>query len=292
MKRLVKLEKDILALIEAETLKFRDNYFYGFSGEEVLRRGREVGQEIFVFERLPRATDFLRQKIKKDPLIKNGLTVLALEMTEAKGRFSRTWVASKGGLWLTIALYDDITPEFKGWVSIIIGFALTETVQAFGVPARQKWINDLWINEKKLAGVLIERSSNYEDAWYLVGVGLNVNNSLPVGLPATSLKEILGHEVNFPEVSAKFLFNLRKYLGLLRACEAHLLQDKKLKNPLPGIFKIFSDTIGRYVAFGEDLTEREEGRGVVIDIDDRGRLLIESSSGRQIKLFSGEIKYL
>ncbi|AEH45764.1 biotin/acetyl-CoA-carboxylase ligase [Thermodesulfatator indicus DSM 15286] len=291
MKRLVGLEEEISFLLKNFS-RIQNEAFYGFPAEEIWRRGEEIGQEILVFERLPRAMNFLRQKIKEDRFIKNGLSVMALEMTAAKGRFTRTWVASKGGLWLSLTLYDDLIPETKGWLPIIIGFALTETVQAYGIPARQKWINDVWINKKKLAGVLIEKNVCAGESWYLVGVGLNVNNFLPPGLPAISLKELLGEELSLLEVAAKFLLNLRKYWGLLKAYEIKLIQEESLKNPLPEIFKKFSDTIGRYVAFGEDLTAKEEGRGLVAGINHLGHLLIELPSGSQIELFSGEIQYL
>ncbi len=294
LKRLFSLESQISQGITRELLNLSFHPLYSFiPSDEILRRGAEIAQQIYCFEKLPRAMDFLRKRLGESKKFKNGTVAIALEMTGAKGRFTRSWFAPRGGLWLSMAVYDSFLPETRGWLPILVGFSLVETVTSFGVPARQKWVNDVLFQGKKLAGVLVEQEVQVShERWFLIGVGLNVNNFLLPGLAGISLKECLGKELSLAEVAACFLAHLRKYYGLLLAYEKRFLQEEDIPNPFPALFYEFSDTIGRYVAFAEDITQGEEGRGLVKEIDPRGRLIITTSSGEEIILSSGEILYI
>ncbi|NPA49589.1 MAG: biotin--[acetyl-CoA-carboxylase] ligase [Thermodesulfobacteria bacterium] len=292
MARLRDLEEEISALYHRRLtvlLASEQDPLFGYSGDEIFRRGRIVGSEIFSFERLPRTSEYLRGLLRKEAPFE-GTAVLARELTAAKGRFGRHWYASSGGLWLAVAFYEDFLPEIKGWFPLLVGVALAEAVWHFGVPARLKWVNDLWIAGRKLAGVLIEEEIVRDERWLLVGIGLNVNNPLPEGLPAISLKEYLGGELYLPEVAAELLARLAKYYGLFRAVEARLPEGPSL--PFEALFFRYTDSIGRLVRFGEDLTRAEEGRGRVLGLNPKGGLVIETLSGEKIDLFSGEIAYL
>ncbi len=292
MARLKDFEKAFLTLYQKRLhflLEKTPSHFHSCPKEEIFRRARVVGSKILAFQELPRAMDYMR-KLLRDPYFFEGTVVLAQRLSGARGRFERSWHAPSGGLWLAIAFYEDFLPEIKGWFPILIGVALAETVQHFGVPAKVKWVNDLWVSGRKLAGVLIEEEVLSGERWALVGVGLNVNNSLPEGLPAISLKEFLGRELSLPEVGAEFLAQLAKYYGLLRAMEARLAEGIEL--PFAAIFNHFSDTLGRKVRFGKDLTREKGGVGRVLGLDPRGSLVIKTLSGEKIVLSSGEIAYL
>jgi BirA family biotin operon repressor/biotin-[acetyl-CoA-carboxylase] ligase len=251
----------------------------------------EIGQEIWHFKNLPRAMDLAKELIYLLPEKANGRIVKADFLSEAKGRFDRKWFAPKGGLWMAISIYDEFLTEHSSLISLIFGLAMYRCANHFGInKAKIKWINDLHLNGKKIGGVLIEKF----DHWYIAGIGLNVNNPIPSNIPAISFKEILGKEISIFQVLENILYWLRYYFGFLRFYERKKLEEENLTNLIVEDFKLFSDTIGRCVIYTHNLDEEEIlAIGKVLDITEKGTLLIKDTSSKEIlEIFSGEIFYI
>ncbi len=291
-KRLASLEK----ALRASFVRHRAQVFSSLP-REVALRAADIGHLILGYETLPRAMDLLRQGLQgKIPslAVGNGTVVLALELTRARGRFTRCWVAQRGGLWFSLALYDDWLPELRGWVPLLFGLGVTEALQVLGAPVNLKWINDVHYGGKKVCGVLMEQVYGEDGPWALVGLGLNVNNTLPEGLPAIGLQGILGRCLDLEEVFGLVLACIAKYYGLLRHYETELLehryQEEQPENPLYRAFLRLSDTLGRTVYWGYNL-EEERSWAVVKDLTPKGELLLVNDKGEWV-LSSGEILYL
>ena len=293
MARLRKLEEAFFrARVKAlsHLKEFSPPFIYGLPKDEVFRRGEVIGSKVLVYERLPRGMDLLRQLIRTEAAPQEGTTVVALSLSEARGRFGRRWFAGKGGLWFSFMLYDDFLPELRGWLPLLVGCALAEAVRGLAVPATLKWVNDLMLSGRKLCGVLTEEERVGRESWLLVGVGLNVNNDPPPSLPAVSLKAYLGRERPLSEVFGRVCASLIKYYGLFRAFEAKSLKESA--PPFREIFSAFADCFGRQVAFSEDLSRGIRARGRALGLDERGRLILETEAGDKLFLSSGEILYL
>ncbi len=266
---------------------------------EPLKRGEDVGRVVLAFEELPRAMDFLR-KLLDNPSpylsgpLPNGTVVLARRLPKAKGRFDRRWEAREGGLWMALAFYDDLLPEVRGWFPILFGLAVTKALQALGAPVALKWVNDIHLAKKKVCGVLIEQAVHQEEVWSLVGLGINVNNDLPLGVPALSLRQILGKELPVEEIFGRVLAEIAAFYGLLKEYETKLLETRYEKerppNPLQEAFLALSDTLGERIIFGHNL-EKEREIGLAKDISPTGALIIETPRG-EIEFLSGEIAYI
>ncbi len=248
----------------------------------------EIGEEIWYFPFLPRAMPLSVEFINKFPERANGRIIWAGKLTQAKGRFKRKWFAEKGGLWLSLSLFDEFLPETRPLIPLAIGLALLKSVQQLGATqVKLKWINDLHVNGRKLAGVLIEK---WED-WLIVGIGLNVENPTPSYLPAISMRELLKKEVPLCKILSTLIYWLRHYLGFLRFYERKLIYEENVKNIIVEDFKRFSDTIGRCVYYHYN-TEEEDGiYGKVLDIGSKGELILETEEGIQ-SFSSGEVIYL
>jgi len=116
--------------------------------------------------------------------------VTAEVQTQGRGRSGRSWKSPKGGLWFSLIIRPKIPidriPLLRFWVANALRKAIAEV---YGVQSEVKWPNDLVVNWKKLAGILIEtKISGPELIYAVVGVGLNVNltaEELPAG--ATSI---------------------------------------------------------------------------------------------------------
>ncbi len=250
----------------------------------------EIGQEVWHFPHLLRAMDILKSSIKIFPKTANGRIIRANSLLNAKGRFNRMWIAEKGGLWMALSIYDEFLKENHSLIPLIPALAMIKTVHYFGAKeVKIKWINDLHYKGKKLAGVLMER---FED-WFIIGIGMNVNNYPPSNLPAISLKQLLKKEVSILELLEYIIFWLRYYFGFLRHYERCNLEEIFIKNAIIEDYKKFSDTAGRCVAFSYNLEDNDVIIGKAIDITDKGSLLIKSwNSSKILEAFSGEIIYV
>lgn len=104
--------------------------------------------------------------------------VLAEQQTAGRGRHGRVWVSP-----FAQNLYLSLAYELKGGVealsglSLVVGIALMRTLKALGVEdAALKWPNDVWLQGRKLAGVLVELQGEATSGWRVViGIGLNVH---------------------------------------------------------------------------------------------------------------------
>jgi BirA family biotin operon repressor/biotin-[acetyl-CoA-carboxylase] ligase len=248
------------------------------------------GEEIWYFPSLERGMEKAKELIKLYPRTANGRILWIGEVLKAKGRFQRRWYAEKGGLWLVITLYDELIETHRNLLALLIGLSLVRAVRDLGAKeVYLKWINDLHFRGRKLAGTLIE----YWKGWFIIGVGLNVNNNLPKFLPAISLKEILKREVSLSTVLSLIINYINYYYHLLWNYDLQSLYEEKLPNPLILEFKKYSDTLGRCVFYHYNL-DGEESEGLfakAVDLDSDGSLILEYEE-ELLKVSTGEILYI
>ena len=128
-----------------------------------------------------------------------GTVVLAEEQTAGRGRQGRSWVAPPGRA-LTLSIVVRTSDEALAMLPLTVAVAVCEACERVATrwSAAVKWPNDVWIGERKVAGILIE--ARPQDRWAVVGIGLNVETTaeeLPAELreTATSLRIATGGEV-------------------------------------------------------------------------------------------------
>ena len=256
--------------------------------EEFYRLFPEIGQEVWYFPELERTIPVQKGLIKDFPTGANGRIVIASKLTEAKGRFQRTWFAEKGGLWLSVSIYDEFSDEVKSLIPLLPGLAICRTANALGIPqARVKWINDVHVKGKKLAGVLIECYEN----WFLIGMGININNHVPGDIPAVSIKDLTGRDIELSRVLESLIFWLQSYFGYLRFYESNLLKEDFKENAILKDFKVLSDTLGRCVAYSYNLESEDYLIGKAVGVTEKGELILDVN-GEHVFLKTGEVIYL
>ncbi|QJA05466.1 hypothetical protein FVE67_01070 [Thermosulfurimonas marina] len=251
-------------------------------------RAREIGADRRYFPRAERLMPLAYELALSEPRTAHGRVLRAGEVLSARGRHGRTWYAPFGGLWLALSLYDDHLPQTRGLLSLIFGLALGWMAERLEIPARVRWLNDLHYRGHKIAGVLLEKRNE----WLLAGVGINVNNPPPKGLPAESLARLRGRPLNLEKLEELFLEGLRLYYGRLRALEAELAPYEEVPpNFLAEEFRRLSDTLGRCVAWATDLEKEEPLVGWARELEPDGTLLLEVE-GKTLPLETGEVIYL
>jgi BirA family biotin operon repressor/biotin-[acetyl-CoA-carboxylase] ligase len=205
----------------------------------------------------------------------SGMIVTAAEQTSGRGRRGRQWSAPAGGAVLCSAVLAPLGAE-HALLPLAVPLAVCEAVESLApLRCQVKWPNDVWIDERKLAGILIEAQP---PSWAVIGIGLNVGiepDEFPADLrqPATSI----GHGVSTEDALAALCDGLGEWV---EAGADRVLAEFRERDALRG------REIGWVGAGGES----QEGSGVADGIDERGNLVVLSSEGERLSLGSGEIQ--
>ncbi len=237
----------------------------------------------------------------KGEVLAGGTVVLADTLNRSSGRFKRSWHAPAGGVWMAMAWPDILLPEFSRLLPFAAGLACCRMIRSYQLDARLKWVNDVLVDGKKIAGVLCETVFRPDgECYHLLGIGLNVNNqSFPDTLQgsAGSMAGELARELDLAEVTGRLLAELTRSLGLLHYDEELTLRNQQSSEQgrtsllLTG-WQQLSNTMGRRVEYGFDIQERVLYRAVVTGFDPCGGLVMELQDGSIITEYSGEIRYL
>ncbi|MGC9940610.1 MAG: biotin--[acetyl-CoA-carboxylase] ligase [Verrucomicrobiota bacterium] len=101
--------------------------------------------------------------------------VRAGTQTAGRGRFQRSWISDSGGLWLSAVVPTGADRDRWQALPLVAGLAVIESLKSLGVAsARLRWPNDIMVDERKLAGLLVD---NFVPQLAVVGLGLNVANN-------------------------------------------------------------------------------------------------------------------
>ena len=187
----------------------------------------------------------------------HGTLVTAGEQTAGRGRQGRAWTAAPGTSLLLSLVLHNATPSLPLAAAVAV-------CEALPVEAAIKWPNDIWIERRKVAGILVE--ARPREGWAVLGVGVNVHEAPPLE-HATALRSGMGTE----EVLERVLLSLERWL--LR--------------PLPEVLAAWRS---RDALLGQPV-RWQNGSGKGAGIDDAGALLVDTASGR-VALDAGEVHLL
>ena len=253
-----------------------------FSPEAIqnLRAGGEIGGEI-EFHREIDSTN-IRAKALAAEGARHGLAVLAEFQTAGHGRFGRVFYSpERSGVYLSLVLRPELAPERAVLLTCMAAVAVARAVEkTSGLKAGIKWVNDVYIDSKKVCGILCEAGLDFEKGrmrHVVMGIGVNVGRMhFPPELEniATSISNECGREISRSAFTAALLDEINALYPQLET--GAFMQE----------YKDRSNVIGRdaTVLRGE---ERCEARAV--DIDSEGNLIVELPDGSRQSLHSGEI---
>jgi BirA family biotin operon repressor/biotin-[acetyl-CoA-carboxylase] ligase len=255
--------------------------FFDSARFEQLRTERQVtwGRPVRAHETCVSTNDLALDAIKSDA--KTGIVFLAREQTSGRGRRGSRWSASPGECLMCSVLlrYPPHAPSPHG-LSLAVGLAVAGMTLERVPPHRQvrlKWPNDVYVDDRKVAGILIESKVDATGQLGLViGIGLNVSTSVfpPQLAHATSLK-LLGA----PEESWESLL-----VDLLKHLEKQVSQWVT-----SGLSTLSRQVAALDYLFGKSFLidgQPAVGRG----IDEQGHLLVELQSGERKTYSSAHIE--
>ncbi len=246
---------------------------------------RVIGQHITYLPTTPSTNDVARWlAIGGDPAALHGTVVIAEEQTGGVGRLGRAWVSPEGGIWITIILTPTIPIDHVFMITMVGAVAVARAIRRdFGLGAMIKWPNDVYIGDKKVAGVLLELAAEADTIHYcLLGIGIDANFDPAVLSPdlqraVTTLRAELEQEVDRAKLLARLLRDFERHYDLLEAQE----YDAILRE-----WKSMSSTLDQHVHVNT-LTKSFDGEA--IDIDEYGALLVRKENGRIERVIAGDL---
>ncbi|HYH54120.1 MAG TPA: biotin--[acetyl-CoA-carboxylase] ligase [Solirubrobacterales bacterium] len=221
----------------------------------------------------------------------HGTVVTATEQSAGRGRQGRTWTAPPGKALLYSAIVRPLE-EHHMLLPLAVPLAVCEAAEQLNpnLECKVKWPNDIHVNGRKLAGVLIE--ARPQDGWAVIGIGLNLSiqpHEFPPDLTDKAISVFStgdegrgrGAAGPSPQLSAgPPPSSLRHATEVLSSHLDHWVSaDSKA---VLGEWRKRDALRGREVAW-------EGGSGIADGIDDRGYLLVVTPSGNRIAVGAGEV---
>jgi len=231
-----------------------------------------------------------------------GVVVLADSQTAGKGRQGRQWVDVSGCNVLASTLLRPLFPPHL--LLMISSLAVVDAIaETCGVSTTIKWPNDILVENRKVAGILIETSHDQTGRTVaILGIGINVNGHIQelaeqsqasLVTTATTLETVCGHMVSRETLIAHLLRHIETdYLALQHEYMSTSSISKEQYRPISRLmrerWRSRLSTLGRTIQVrqGDTLVS-----GFAEDVDDYGELLLRGHSGELVSITWGDVGY-
>jgi len=240
---------------------------------------------ILHFETLESTNDeVIRQARSGAP---EGLCVIARSQTKGRGRYGRSWSSPPdAGLYLSLLLRPSIKTEFFPLITLMSAVAVHDTLETlYSLECDIKWVNDIYVRQRKICGILSEAVETEYGNTVIVGIGINL------------LRSIISQEISEIATSIEAETNMKPNKDLL--IKRLLEQIDSLYELLKGQNgdeKIRSEWIKRSsYAFGKRVKvklEKEILYGVTEGIGENGALILRLDSGDIRSISTGDVQQL
>ncbi len=206
-----------------------------------------------------------------------GLAIVAEHQTAGRGRLDRQWSAPAGsGLTFSLLLRPTVSADRWSWLPLLVGYAVDDVLKGAGYRSSLKWPNDVLIEGRKVAGILVERIDTPQGPAAVVGVGLNTHlasEELPVDT-ATALSLESSSSGATPD-RTDLLVDL--LVALLRSYSHWEAGGESAAQQLAADYARACVTVGQHVRV--DLPDGSVLTGLGVGIDSEGALIVRSADG-------------
>jgi len=228
------------------------------------------------------STNSLLNDLNDSSRLPEGTVLITDRQTAGRGQRGNTWDTAPGkNLTFSVLLcpsFLNVQDQFR--LNMAVSLAIIGSLRFFVPEIKLKWPNDIFVDERKIGGILIE---NQIQGTFLsnsiVGIGLNINQEEFSLATATSIYRISGQLTDLNMMFQRLIESLEgEYLDL-RTGRAAQLKSRYLKS----LYKF--NEAHRFESSGENFT------GSIFDVDDSGRLCVETIGGSRVFSFK-EVKFL
>lgn len=243
--------------------------------KETIKSLLKPDAEVFVFDEINSTNTFAKELVKKD-YDKNALIVASMQ-TNGRGRQGKEFYSPDGsGLYMTCLLNQKLPLDGFAFITTCACVAVCMVLEEYNISPLIKWVNDIYVDDKKVCGILVEASNDFENKTInslIIGIGINLTTkAFPKELEniASSLNLKESRDILSAKITNK-LFEI-------------ILSDDKSK--YFDYYISHSFVIGKDIIFIQNNTETP---AKAVGIDQNGGLIAELEDGTQKTLTSGEI---
>jgi BirA family biotin operon repressor/biotin-[acetyl-CoA-carboxylase] ligase len=217
---------------------------------------------------------------------KEGVCVIARQQTAGRGRYGRIWISQRdAGLYFSVILRPKIAANDLPLITLMAGVAVHDTLQSFGIGPDVKWVNDVLVNDRKIAGILAETTETETGLAVIVGIGINLTHAnfpSDLSVKATSLEEVMKTPVRREELIERLTHHLAAGYALLQTQSgpAEMIERWKRRS---------SYSSGKPVRV---VLESENVTGVTDGLEKNGALRIRRSDGTTVIVQAGDVEQL
>lgn len=240
-------------------------------------KSRKIGKNIIILPETASTNNYAKELAAKGAA--HGTVILAESQTNGKGRLGRRFESPTGtGLYMSVIVRPEFDISCAPLITSAAAVAAAESAEKLcGEEIRIKWVNDLYMNGRKICGILTESAlESNKLAYAVIGIGINVrNHEFPDELRdiATSIEAETGKIINRNTLCGEILSRLEYYLDNIEKKE-HL--DEYRRREL---------LTGNYITANMG---NEKIEGIAEGIDDNANLILKLPDGSEKKLTSGE----
>lgn len=239
---------------------------------------------IIRLEETTSTNNYLRSLIGKEPL-PEGSVVVSEYQTAGRGQVGNSW-ESEGGrnLMFSVVLYPEFLPANRQFlISQIAALSVKETLDQYVNGITVKWPNDIYWQDRKICGMLIENDLTGHSLFCsVIGIGININQQsfLSNAPNPVSLTQITGKEYDREEILSRFLKRLyNRYLDLL------LEKEKEIRSN-------YMAALYRCDGFYPYRDEQGDFEACIRDVEPTGHLILELRNGERRRYAFKEVSVI
>lgn len=241
------------------------------------------GTEIHLLNTVDSTNDYAKMLAKQDA--PEYTLVVADTQTHGKGRMGRTFTSPSGtGIYMSFVLRPKASLETAQLITSCVAVAISKAIDTLcNCSSKIKWVNDIFLNDKKISGTLTEGAINFENGSFeyaIVGIGINVRSVKNIfdgelSSIATSIEDETGLKISRSRLIAEVFNNV--YMQLQSIDEKSFIKEYKKRS----------------LIVGKDVIVSENGQEVfakAIGIDKTAGLIVQFEDGSTKVLNSGEAR--
>ena len=243
-------------------------------------KGGEIGAQIELHDEIDSTNNRAKELAMRGA--PHGMTVLARRQSAGRGRFSRNFYSPEGsGVYISFVLRPSLPADRAVLLTSMAAVAVARAMERVAdVEAKIKWVNDVYLGDKKACGILCEAGMDFESGqlqYVVAGIGVNVG---PMEFPeelagvATSISNACGCAVGRSRFCAELINEMNALYPQLES--GAFMEESRAR----------SNVIGREI---DVLRGGERYPATAVDIDPAGSLIVRTPEGKIETLRSGEI---
>lgn len=260
----------------------RSGYIYRNSNKHINITKKDINHEInniYILDKVDSTNKYLKELANNG---ENEITVvIANEQTAGRGRLGRSFVSNSGkGIYMSILLRPTFGIELSKRITSLTATVVSEAIdEVTKLNTKIKWVNDIYVNDKKIAGILTEGHTNFESGkveYIVVGIGINLYKQI--------FPDNLDNIITTVEDETNKVFSINKII-------------ESILNKLIYYYENIKDNIHineyrkRSYVINKKVELNIHGNikyGKVLDIDDEGELIVLINDKKET-IYSGEI---